>query len=451
MSHRDVFHFGEFTLDVPERRFLRGANAVRLAPKAFDLLVVLLEQSGRLVSKDELLARVWPNSFVEEGILNVHVSALRRALGDRGRPPTYIETVARSGYRFSAPVRRVEDLDADAAGLRPIIRPVELYESVGRGRAHLLSGSHLDLPRAVAAFQAAIEIDGSYAPPYAGLARARCAQGELHMAPHAEAFAEANELALRALALDLACVDAHVALGTVLFLQQWDWTAAERSLRHALALDPDHTEGLVQYGALTEALGKLEEGLHFKQQALGRNPRSPWVMVQIATSYFHQRKLEETLVWAERALDLDPAHLLAASLVSSVHWRRGELVSFLEENLRTAPPGMPDEALTSLRQITAEMRDVQEREGPSGLARYMAEAVHDPRLAFDTMLKLPSRRAVLYGDAGRLDDAFECLDQAIAAQDPALVYLSVAPQWDSLRRDPRFTIRLKRLALPDSF
>jgi hypothetical protein len=111
---------------------------------------------------------------------------------------------------------------------------------------------------------------------------------------------------------------------------------------------------------------------------------------------------------------------------------------------------VPDEALTSLRQITAEMRNVQEREGPGGLARYMAAAVHDPRLEFDTMLKLPSRRAVLYGDAGRLDDAFECLDQAIAAQDPALVYLSVAPQWDSLRRDPRFTIRLKRLALPDS-
>lgn len=445
MGHREVFHFGEFTLDVQERRLLRGAAAVRLAPKAFDLLVALLRHSGRLVSKDELLARVWPNSFVEEGILNVHVSALRRVLGDEARPLTYIETVARSGYRFAAPVRRVDDLDVDSPPLAPIVRPVELYESVGRGRSHLLSGSHVDLTPAVAAFQAAIEVDATYAPAYAGLARARCAQAELHAVPHVEAFAEAKALALRALAIDSACVDAHVALGTVLFLHDWDWPAAGRSLRHALALDPDHTEGLVQYGALMETLHRLDEGLHFKQQALARNPRSPWLMVQIATSYFHQRKYDETLVWAERALDLDPAHLLAISLQSSVRWRRGELVSFLEENLRSTPPGVPAEALTTLRQIVAEMRGVQDSAGPSGLARYMADAVNDPRLEFDTMLKLASRRAILYGDAGRIDDAFECLDQAIRSRDPALVYLSISPHWDSLRSDPRLTSRLEQL------
>ena len=92
-----------------ERKLQRGADAVHLAPKAFDVLVALLRHPARLVSKDELLARVWPDSFVEEGILTVHVSALRRTLGDEARPPTYIETVARSGYRFVAPVRRVED------------------------------------------------------------------------------------------------------------------------------------------------------------------------------------------------------------------------------------------------------------------------------------------------------------------------------------------------------
>jgi Tfp pilus assembly protein PilF len=93
--------------------------------------------------------------------------------------------------------------------------------------------------------------------------------------PHLEAFAEAKALALSALAIDSACVDGHVALGTVLFLHEWDWPAAERSLRHALALDPDHTGGLVQYGAVMEALGKLDEGLHFKQQALARSPGRP--------------------------------------------------------------------------------------------------------------------------------------------------------------------------------
>jgi DNA-binding winged helix-turn-helix (wHTH) protein len=449
VGHREVFHFGEFTLDVQERRLQRSADAVRLAPKAFDVLVALLRHSGRLVPKDELLARVWPDSFVEEGILTVHVSALRRTLGDETRPSTYIETVARSGYRFVAPVRRVDDPDDDSPVLSPVVRPVELYESVGRGRSHLLSASYFDVPHAVAAFRAAIEIDGTYAPAHAGLARARCAQAELRTVPHLEAFAEAKDLALRALAMDSACVDAHVALGTVLFLTDWDWPAAERSLRRALALDPAHTEALVQYGALMEALGKLDEGLQFKQQALVRSPRSPWLLVQIATSYWHQRKHDETLVWAHRALDLDPTHLLAISLLSFVHSRRGDLVSFLEENLSGAPPaGVSDEALTTVRQIVAEMRCVQGSEGIGGVTRYMADAVNDPRLEFDVMLKLASRRAILSGDAGRLDVAFDYLDQAIAARDPALVNLSIAPHWDSLRGDSRFSQRLRRLALP---
>jgi tetratricopeptide (TPR) repeat protein len=333
--------------------------------------------------------------------------------------------------------------------LTSVVRPVELYESVGCGRSHLLSASYFDLPHAVDAFRAAIEIDGAYAPAHAGLARARCAQAELRTVPHLEAFAEAETLALRALAIDSACIDAHVALGTVLFLRDWNWPAAERSLRRALALDPAHTEALVQYGALMEALGKLDEGLQFKQQALVRSPRSPWLLVQIATSYWHQRKHDETLVWAQRALDLDPTHLLAISLLSFVHWRRGDLVSFLEQNLRgAAPPGMSDEALTQLRQIVAEMRSVQASEGTSGVTRYMADAVNDPRLEFDPMLKLASRRAILYGDAGRLDDAFDYLDQAIAERDPALVYLSIAPHWDSLRGDLRFSQRLGRMTMP---
>src|SRR5271169_2220376 len=133
MVSREVFHFDEFALDVGERRLLRGTETVRLSPKAYDVLVALVRQSGRLVTKDELLAQVWPESVVEEGILNVHVAALRKALGDDTRPPAYIETVVRSGYRFIAAVRFDS---ADEKPLTPgaITRPVELYELVGRGR-----------------------------------------------------------------------------------------------------------------------------------------------------------------------------------------------------------------------------------------------------------------------------------------------------------------------------
>ena len=101
MANSETFHFDEFTLDVRERRLLRGTEVVRLSPKAYDVLVALVRQRGRLVTKDQLLKRLWPESFVEEGSLNVHVSALRKALGEDAHRPIYIETVARSGYRSS--------------------------------------------------------------------------------------------------------------------------------------------------------------------------------------------------------------------------------------------------------------------------------------------------------------------------------------------------------------
>ncbi len=101
---QELYEFGEFTLDVPERCLTRGALPVHLAPKTYDVLVALVRRAGHLVTKRELLDRIWPEVFVEEGILTVHVASLRKALGDMGRLPWYIETVSRSGYRFIAPL-----------------------------------------------------------------------------------------------------------------------------------------------------------------------------------------------------------------------------------------------------------------------------------------------------------------------------------------------------------
>jgi hypothetical protein len=166
------------------------------------------------------------------------------------------------------------------------------------------------------------------------------------------------------------------------------------------------------------------------------------------TACWHQRRDDETLVWTQRALDLDPTHLLANSLVAMVHWKRGDIVSVLEESLKRAPPGMSDGALTHLHQVVAEMRCAQACGGQRGLTREMFDAVNDPRLGFDPMLRLASRRATVYGDAGRLDDAFDCLDQAIASRDPSLMYLGVGPQCDRLRGDRRVNDCLKQMSLP---
>ncbi len=443
-----VFHFAEFTLDVPERRLLRGAEVVRVSPKAYDVLVALVQQRGHLVTKDELLKSIWPESFVEEGGLTVHMSALRKALGEDAHRPIYIETVARSGYRFIAAVR-FDSEDENSFASSAVARPVELYELVGRGRSHLLSDSFFELPAAVDAFRSAIEIDPTYAPAHAGLARARCVLAASHAVPHQEAFAEAKASALRALAMDSASADAQVALGTVLFLSEWDWTAAERSLQRALEINPDHTEALLQYGSLQEALGRLDDGLRCKQQALARDPRSPGVLVQIAISYWHQRKYDDALVWAQRVIDVNPKHAQARQFIGYVYLKIGDIDRFAAWAVSGAIEfGLPEEWVAVLKQVTADAQQVYATAGLSGVNRFWAEQIPNPQLDFDVLLKMPFFRARIYGAAGRLDEAFDCLDQAIAQRDPALVHLAVAPDWDGLRDDARFDDRLKKMGLP---
>jgi len=100
-----VFEFGPFRLNPAERLLYRGQSQVRLAPKAFDALVVLVENRGRLLEKDLLLQKVWPDTFVEEANLAQHISLLRKALRDGEGGSRYIETVPTRGYRFVAEVR----------------------------------------------------------------------------------------------------------------------------------------------------------------------------------------------------------------------------------------------------------------------------------------------------------------------------------------------------------
>src|SRR5205814_1726648 len=101
---RCFYEFGSYRMDVGERQLLRGDQRVPLTVKAFETLLALVENAGRALEKDELLRRVWPDSFVEEGSLTQYISVLRKVLG--GDDGQYHETLPKRGYRFVAPIRQ---------------------------------------------------------------------------------------------------------------------------------------------------------------------------------------------------------------------------------------------------------------------------------------------------------------------------------------------------------
>jgi DNA-binding winged helix-turn-helix (wHTH) protein/TolB-like protein/Flp pilus assembly protein TadD len=110
---RHLYEFGPFRLDDSERLLLRAGVRVPLTEKAFDTLAALVRRGGRLVTKEELIAEVWPDAFVEENNLDKSISAIRQALGEKPSAPEYVETVRGRGYRFLARVNEVRDEDGE--------------------------------------------------------------------------------------------------------------------------------------------------------------------------------------------------------------------------------------------------------------------------------------------------------------------------------------------------
>ena len=105
-----IYEFGKFRLDPKNQLLLSNVGPISLAPKAFNVLLVLVQNGSRLTTKDELMTKVWPNCFVEEANLTINISVLRKALRESSDGQQYIETVPKRGYRFAVPVKTLSDL-----------------------------------------------------------------------------------------------------------------------------------------------------------------------------------------------------------------------------------------------------------------------------------------------------------------------------------------------------
>jgi serine/threonine-protein kinase len=163
----DSYEFGPYRFDPRKHVLWRGSDLVRLPPKAADILLALLEQHGDVVSKEELLRRVWPETFVEEANLSVNVSALRKALGDQPDGQPWIETVPRRGYRFAMKPAVAPRPAPPAVAVLPFRvmgpDPIEEYLAVGMTDALIArlarSGSLLVRPtRSVLRYAGAVDL-----------------------------------------------------------------------------------------------------------------------------------------------------------------------------------------------------------------------------------------------------------------------------------------------------
>lgn len=170
-----------------------------------------------------------------------------------------------------------------------------------------------------------------------------------------------------------------------------------------------------------------------KLRALERDPFSPFVHLAISMSYWHQRRFEDSITWANKTLALDPRHLVAREHLAGAYWAMGDFDRHMAENLKHAQSyGVPPESLESMSQAYA-------IGGRTGVVRWLLESQANGLPALQL--------ALLHSELGDWDAAMRHLVRAIDSHDPCLVDLAVAPQWDRLRGDPRFRGCLARMGL----
>jgi TolB-like protein/Tfp pilus assembly protein PilF len=299
-----------------------------------------------------------------------------------------------------------------------------------------LLGRHLlwkfieeDRMRAVDHFNRAIQIDPSYAAPYAALAHAWWMRGVLGPLSLKEVAPPARAAALKALELDDRLAEAHAAQAYVEGMFDWDWRGAERTIRHAVELDPNSLDAHYVYALLLMALGRLPEAVTQIEHAAQLDPLSAQVHSTFGRILYRARKFDEAILHLKRATELEPRNAVAWRRLGDVHDQMGNYV----------------EALALHEKAQALLANP--RTGDSeGIARVYAHTGR-VREARQMLKRLGDRSADVYVALGDKDAAFRLLFKSVDERITWPIFIKADPRFDSLHSDPRWKELLRRMNL----
>ena len=610
-----IFRFGAFEFCVEARTLRKNGLQIKLSGQPACVLALLLEHPGEVITREEVQKRLWPEgTYVDfEHSVNAAVKRLRQALGDSADSPRFIETLARNGYRFIAPVNQTLDQPAPApaskktlppmaglpiaAGLgifvvivgamavlhdkrQPPVVPapirslavlplanlsgdpgqeyfaegmadvlrqdlegihalrvvsrtsstyyrgsnkplpeiarqmnvdavvdgsvlrsgsrvrisVELiqaandtrlwgdtyerdlkdvfalqsevarkiadeirvtltprdrarlaqrptpnpdaYLAYSKGRFFWNRRTEVDLKRAIAYFQQAIEKDPNYALAYDGLADCWLPLGwYAYMAP-ADTFPHAKAAVRKALALDDSLAEAHTSLAFVTLYYDRDWAGAEREFRRAIGLNPNYANAHHWYAEFLSLVGRDKEAIAESERARELDPLSNIINTWVGSRYFFARRYDEAIEQYRNAVEMDPdfvpVHLVLGHAFEQKHMY-GEAIVELEKAVSLSG-GSP-----VYRASLAHAYGVAGRR-------------NEARKLFGELSDLSKRKYVSSYDlalaalgVGATDQAFALLAQAVDERSPRAAFLTVDPRFDGLRSDARFRALIVRI------
>ncbi len=580
-----LIRFERFELDVRSRELRAGARRVRLQEQPFEVLHMMLQRPGDLVTRDELKQRLWPDgTYVDfEHALNAAVKRLRAALGDDADQPRFVETLPRRGYRFIAKIHapgngatlapaaqfsqprlvvlpftnlsddpaqeyfsdglteeliaqlgaigrgrvgviarwssmtfkgtsqraraigemlrahyllegsvRQEDdriritarlieaesetqiwsdsyerdlsdccsvpsgrlsVQTDVASCVARALALELapassapspsvalapsaYQAYLKGRYHWNTGGSDALDEATRAFTRVVNESPTFAPGHAALARAYIAIAESYRDVPRLELTRARDEAVRALELDSNLVDAHVAMGDVHRLLNWDWRAAEDAYARASMLNPSFESAHRSYGDLLVALDRPTEAVRKVERAQDLDPLCLISTLSAARIHFLVGDYDRAAERCRHTIDIDPERVSAHRLLGAALLQSNEYQAALDA-FHAALASAPDDPITLAWLVHALAVSGDRARAAALLARL---AVSDGYVS-------PFHLALAHAGLDDFDGAFIALDAAGVDRDPALPLIAVEPRFEALRQDSRYVTLRNTLKL----
>lgn len=490
---KKFYEFGGFRFDAGRLRLEHRGEAVAVPPKSLETLKILLEEKGEIVTRENLLGKIWAESFVEDANLTVAVSTLRKTLSVYENQP-FIETIQRKGYRFVGDAReKVEIIEHPIIVERHAIEQVTIEKVVTADkfarktyRASFLLLSLIGLIVSAGAFTVWQRADsrnadssGSKSASEAFLKgdellrkRQVCEstpyfrEAVLHDAEFARAYAnlaaalamcsftdEADEAIAKALALAPNSSDAQATDGFIKMFRHWDWDGAERALRRAVALNPNSAKAHHWLGVCLSIRGRVKEAAGEIKRALEIEPAEPLYHADLGQVYYFHEDFDLAASECRKALELDARHFFAIIYLRDIYLiqnREREAWEYFVKYEQIISAASPE----SLKQN----EEIVRQKGFKGVFADRIKNNLDKWKQGKVSLKERTitsfHLAEDYARLGDRENALCWLEKAVEGERGTypftMAYVAVEPRFAFLRGEPRFQVVLQKMNLAEA-
>ena len=442
-----AYTFGCFRLDPARRRLFSGQESISLPERTFQLLLLLIQAAGDVVSKETLAAKVWPETTVTDGNLSQHIYLLRQTLGERAKDRSYIMTVPGKGFRFAAPVAvasavissdPVEPVPSSTATSDDMLGGgLETLREYCRGSQLLERRTAANLWAAIEAFENAIRMNVAYMPALVGLARAYAVLAELGHVPAKPAFQKARKAIARALNVDPSSAGAHAALSEILLFSDWDWDGAQKELEYARRLNP--ASAFVRSSAASLSIC---EGAHDKarievQRALMLDPSSRHLLLLFSQALIHAGEFHQAIPCLSSLIELEPAFHIARRYRAQAYLLAEEPAKAIRD-LQPMPQERAEDPAFRLPMLSRAFADYGDA--------VRARELHEKLLEMSSTNYVGHWNVALSAiGIGEEEEAMHRLERAFEEREPSMVFLKNLHWFTKIEKNARFKTLLHEI------